>query len=103
MHPGRETSMHYFSCSGGTGRDLTKSASGHITSNLCSCIHWDTQVTYCISVHPGRETSTHYFSCSVGTGMDLTKSASGHVIPNLCFLHPMGSAGNVVHSDASGA
>jgi hypothetical protein len=75
MHPVRETSMHYFSCSGGTGRDLTKSASGHITSNLCSCIQWDTQVTYCIPVHLGCETSTHYVSCSDGTGMDLTKSA----------------------------
>jgi hypothetical protein len=28
---GHETSMHYFSCSGGTGKDLTKSTSGHVT------------------------------------------------------------------------
>jgi hypothetical protein len=28
-------SMHYFSCSGGTGTDSTKSASRHIMPNLC--------------------------------------------------------------------
>jgi hypothetical protein len=32
---GRETSMHYFSCSGGTGTDSTKNKSGHLTPNLC--------------------------------------------------------------------
>jgi hypothetical protein len=35
VHPGSELSTHHFSCSGGTGTDLTKSASGHIMSNLC--------------------------------------------------------------------
>jgi hypothetical protein len=31
----RETSLHYFSCSGGTGSYSTKSALGHVTLNLC--------------------------------------------------------------------
>jgi hypothetical protein len=32
---GRETSTYYFSCSGGTGTDCTKSASEHVTLNMC--------------------------------------------------------------------
>jgi hypothetical protein len=34
VHPGRETSMHYQSCSGGIGMDSTKSVSGHVMLNL---------------------------------------------------------------------
>jgi hypothetical protein len=34
----RETSTHYFSCSGGTGMDFMKSASEDVTANLCFCI-----------------------------------------------------------------
>jgi hypothetical protein len=30
------------------------------------------------------------------------KSASGHITLNLCFLHPVGSAGHVGYSGASG-
>jgi hypothetical protein len=54
MHPGRETPTHYFSCSGGTGMDFTKSVVGHITPNLCFCIRWDLQVTHCIPVCLGH-------------------------------------------------
>jgi hypothetical protein len=39
-----------------------------------------------------------YFLCSGGTGVDSIKRTSGHVTPNLCFLHPVGSAGHVMHS-----
>jgi hypothetical protein len=38
VHPRRETSMHYFSCFGGTGTDSIKSALGHLMLNLCFCI-----------------------------------------------------------------
>jgi hypothetical protein len=42
---GHESLPHYFSCSGGTGTDSTKSASGHVTPNLCFCLRWDPWVT----------------------------------------------------------
>jgi hypothetical protein len=51
-------------------------------------------------VHPGREKSRPYFLSSGGTGKDLTKSVLGHVVLNLCSLHPVGSAGHVVHFGA---
>jgi hypothetical protein len=34
-----------FFISGGTDIDLIKSASGHVTPNLCFCIQWDLWVT----------------------------------------------------------
>jgi hypothetical protein len=35
VRPGREMSMHYLSCLGGTDMDSTKSVSGHVMLNLC--------------------------------------------------------------------
>jgi hypothetical protein len=45
VRPWRKTSMHYFSCSGGTGTDSTKVLLEHVTSNFCFCILWDLRVT----------------------------------------------------------
>jgi hypothetical protein len=42
---GGETSTHFFSCSDGTGTDLSKSAPRHVTLNFGFCIRWDLQVT----------------------------------------------------------
>jgi hypothetical protein len=41
---GREMSMHYFSCLGGTNTDLMESALGHVTLNLCFYFRWDLRV-----------------------------------------------------------
>jgi hypothetical protein len=67
--------MLYFSRSGGTGTNSTKSTPGHLTPNLC----------FQISVCPGHETFTHYFLCLSGTGAVSIKSALKHITPNLCF------------------
>jgi hypothetical protein len=85
VHLGRETWMHYFSCSYGTGTDSTKSTPGHVMSNFCLCIRWDLWVTECISVCPRHETSTQYFSSSGGPGVVSIKIAPGQVMPNLCI------------------
>jgi hypothetical protein len=54
---GHEMSMHYFSCSGGTGRDSIKIATRHVTPNLCFCIRCYLWVMSCILARPGRKTS----------------------------------------------
>jgi hypothetical protein len=54
-------------------------------------------------VHPGHETSAYYFSCSGGTGNGYDKKCVGTHYVEYVFLHLLGSAGHVVHSDASGA
>jgi hypothetical protein len=35
VRPGRETLMHYFSCSGGTSTDSRKCAPRHVAPNVC--------------------------------------------------------------------
>jgi hypothetical protein len=45
VRPRRETSMQYFSRSGGPGAVSIKCAPEHVTANLCFCIRWDLRVT----------------------------------------------------------
>jgi hypothetical protein len=66
VRPAQETSMHYFLCSGGTGKGSKKYVPGYVMPNLCFCIWWDLRVTYCILVCPECETSTHFFHARVG-------------------------------------
>jgi hypothetical protein len=54
------------------------------------------------SIANGPRNINTLFSCSGGTESDSTKSMLEHVPPNMCFLHLVGFAGHVVHSDASG-
>jgi hypothetical protein len=68
-----------------TSTDLTKSAMGYFTPNLCFCKWWDLRVTKCILVHRGREMSTHYSTCSSLPGAVSIKSTLGYVMSNLCF------------------
>jgi hypothetical protein len=43
--PGARNVNTLFSCSDGPGAVSTKSVLGHVTLNLCFCIHWDLRVT----------------------------------------------------------
>jgi hypothetical protein len=45
VHSGSETSMHYFSFSGGPGAGPNRRVLGHVTLNLCLCIPCDLDVT----------------------------------------------------------
>jgi hypothetical protein len=54
-------------------------------------------------VRVGHETLKHYFSCLGGTRTDSTKKHAGTRYAELVTLHPVGSAGHVVHSGVSRA
>jgi hypothetical protein len=102
VRPGREMSMHYFSCLGGSGVDPTKSASGHVTSNLCFCIRVDLWVTWWVPVRSVCEILKHYFASS----MDLVRIRQNmchDTSRRTCILKQGGSAGHVVHFGASRA
>jgi hypothetical protein len=85
----RETSIQYFSCSGGTGTVSIKKRSGHITPNLC------------FACSGSRNVGTLFFML----GWDsyrFDKNCAGTHYVELVFLPTMGYVDHVVHSDAYG-
>jgi hypothetical protein len=78
-------STHNLSCSGGHGVDPTRSALGHVMTNLYFCMQCNMWVMLCILVYPGCESLMNYFLCLSGPSVDPIKSVSGHITPNLCF------------------
>jgi hypothetical protein len=62
-------SMHYFSWSGGTGTDLTKSTLWQTRhTKLVFSASGGSAGHICFLKLSGHEMSTHYFSCSGGPG-----------------------------------
>jgi hypothetical protein len=102
VRPGRITLTHYFSCLGGPGAVSIKSALGHVTPNLYFCISGicgSRSATRCDQGAKHRRTIfiLMWARCSFHKGCAITCYAE------VVFLHPMGFAGHVAHSGASGA
>jgi hypothetical protein len=88
MHPGRETSMHYFSFSGGLGAVTAKSVSRHLTLSLCF-LHTVGSMGH--AVHSGVSKAQHVDALFFMLGWDCTDSTQsfpGQVTLNLCFCVP---------------
>jgi hypothetical protein len=85
-----------FLCSGGTGKDSTTGVSGQVMPNLCFCIRWDLQVTWCIQVLTRHKMSTQYFSCLGGSGVASKKAHDTRYAELVVFI--LWAAGHVVHS-----
>jgi hypothetical protein len=94
--------MHHFSCSDGHSAVSIKSTAGHVMPNLSFCIQWDLLVTKSIPACPGCQTLKHYFSSSGWPGTVSIKSAQTRYA-EVMILHPVESAGHVLHSSVSGA
>jgi hypothetical protein len=102
MRLGHKSPTHYYSCLGGTGTDLTKSAPGLVMPSLCFCIRWELRVRKCIPVCLRQEVDTLFFMLW-SDRYRFHKNHAGTLYAKLVFLHPVGYAGHIVHSDASGS
>ena len=102
MCPGQETSMQYFSCSGGLGKDSTKSVPGHVTQTFCfssSGICGTHSAFWCI--WDAKHQHTIFDARWDRYGFHKKRVGTRYV--ELVFLNLVGPAGHVVHSVASGA
>jgi hypothetical protein len=103
VHPGRETSTHYFSCSGGSNTDSAKKT--HRDTLRRTCVFASGGICESLSAFGwiwGMKHRCTIFHTRVSPVQIPEKSVSGHVTPNLCF-HPVGYVGYVLHFGGSGA
>jgi hypothetical protein len=85
VHLGCNKSMYYFSCLGGTGTGSTKSASGHVTPNLCF-LHPMRSVGHVVHASASRSQNVNpVFFMLRGSGAVSIKIPPGNVTPNMCF------------------
>jgi hypothetical protein len=72
--------MNYFSCSGATGSDSTKSVLGHVMTNLCFCIWLDLRAHSAFRCVRGAKRTI--FHTQVGLVRIPQKNAPAYDTPN---------------------
>ncbi len=91
VHPGREMSIHYFSCSGGHSVVSTKSVMGHVTLNLC-VLYPVGSVGHILQFGASRARNIDALFFTLGRDhYRLHKKCAGTLYTKLMFLHPVGS------------